>query len=400
MRVLMLSWEYPPHMVGGLGKHVTELLPALGGQGVQTHLVTPGWGGGEPREQIDPQTTVIRADTPGHLENFDFVANTRRANELIRRAAAAEIERAGGVDVIHAHDWLVGFAATELKHEFKVPLVTTIHATEWGRARGKLQTDLQRAIHDAEWRLAYEAWRIITASGYMANEVMSIFQTPHDKIDVVPNGVDTSPFDKLQGLDLSDIRERFALPSERLVFSVGRLVHEKGFHVLADAAPYVLNAVPDVKFVLAGSGPASANLAKRATENGLGPKFLLAGFIDDDVRDALLTLADVSAFPSLYEPFGIVALEAMAARSPVVATSVGGLGEVVRHNETGLTAYPDDPKSLAWAIIQALQYPFWARKRVQNAYEMVVDEFNWQSIAQRTLAVYECVCQQRAVARW
>ncbi|MCL4466678.1 MAG: glycosyltransferase family 4 protein [Chloroflexi bacterium] len=400
MRVLMLSWEYPPHTVGGLGKHVVELLPALSACGVEVILVTPRWLGGERRERVAEGITVVRADVPSRVENFSFFANTRRANELLRQAAEDEIDRLGGVDVIHAHDWLVGFAATDLKHEYKLPLLVTIHATEWGRSHGSLGSDTQRSVHNAEWQLTFEAWRVITASGYMANEVMAIFQTPHDKIDVIPNGVDTSKFDALAGADLSALRARFALPSERIVFSVGRLVHEKGFQVLVDAAPYVLNAVPDAKFVLAGTGPTSPDLQRRAGENGLGAKFYFAGFVTDDVRDGLLRLADVAVFPSLYEPFGIVALEAMAAKAPVVATSVGGLAEVVRHNETGLTVYPDDPKSLAWGIQQALQYPYWARRRVQNAYEMVVAEYNWHSIAQRTQNVYERLVRERAAAGW
>lgn len=400
MRVLMLSWEYPPHIVGGLGKHVTELLPALQKEGVQVHLVTPRWQGGPEREVLPDGAVIVRCATPGHVENFNFFANTRRANELLRRAAEAEVELAGGFDVIHAHDWLVGFAASDLKHTYKVPLVVTIHATEWGRSRGSLRGEMPMAIHNAEWQLTFEAWRVIATSGYMANEIMTVFQTPHDKIDVIPNGIDTSRFDALDGVDLSPLRARFALPSERIVFSVGRLVHEKGFHVLVDAAPYVLNAVPDAKFVLAGTGPAGESLAQRAAENGLGPKFLLAGFVPDEVRDGLLKLSEVAVFPSLYEPFGIVALEAMAAKAPVVATSVGGLGEVVRHNETGLTVYPDDPRSLAWGIQQTLQYPFWARRRVQNAYEMVVSEYGWRSIAQRTLATYERVVRERAAATW
>lgn len=400
MRVLMLSWEYPPHTVGGLGKHVTELLPALQELGVQVHLVTPHWEGGAEREVIGDNLVVVRANTPSRVEGVSFFADTRRANELLRRAAEAETARVGAFDIIHAHDWLVGFAATELKQKYKIPLVVTIHATEWGRSRGSLHDETQRAIHNAEWQLTFEAWRVITASGYMANEVMNIFQTPDDKIDVIPNGVDTRHSDALDGVDLSALRARFALPSERIVFSVGRLVHEKGFHVLVDAAPYVLSAVPDAKFVLAGTGPSGEGLAQRAAENGLGSKFLLAGFVPDEVRDGLLRLSAVDAFPSLYEPFGIVALEAMAAKAPVVATSVGGLGEVVRHNETGLTVYPDDARSLAWGIQQTLQYPFWARKRVQNAYEMVVKEYNWRSIAQRTIATYERVVRERAATKW
>lgn len=400
MRVLMLSWEYPPHVVGGLGKHVVELLPALADRGVEVHLLTPRWRGGEHMEVLDKNTVIHRANVPPEVDKQDFFASTKRANTVLVEAAHEILRSHGPFDLIHAHDWLIGFAAIQLKHQERLPLLVTIHATEWGRERGNLETDLQRDIHNAEWRLTYEGWRVITTSGYMANEVMSIFQAPHDKIDVIPNGIDTERFDLLEGKDLSNLRARFALPTERIVFSVGRMVYEKGFHVLVDAAPHVLNAVPDAKFVLAGTGPASEDLRRRAAENGLGPKFLFAGFVADEVRDGLLRLSDVAVFPSLYEPFGIVALEAMAAKAPVVVSSVGGLGEVVQHGETGITVFPDDPGSLAWGILHTLQYPYWSRRRVQNAYEVVTRDFNWRVVAEKTLASYERVARERREAAW
>ncbi|MHB1413613.1 MAG: glycosyltransferase family 4 protein [Chloroflexota bacterium] len=400
MRILMLSWEYPPHMVGGLGKHVVELLPALEREGIDVHVVTPGWVGGERRERVSERVVVHRSDTPGNVEQFDFYVNTQRTNSLLTEAAKRVIAEEGPFDLIHAHDWLVGFSAIALKYSHNLPLVVTIHATEWGRGHGNLYSDMQRAIHTTEWTLAYEAWRVIATSGYMANEIMTIFTAPHDKIDVIPNGVDTTRLDELEGQDLGDLRARYALPFEKIIFSVGRMVLEKGFQVLVDAAPHVLRAIPEAKFVVAGTGPSLGYLKQRADENGLGPKFYFTGFVADEVRDGLLRLADVAAVPSLYEPFGIVALEAMAAKAPVVSTSVGGLGEVVQHNETGITVYPNDPGSLAWGILHTLQNPYWARLRAENAYRMVVEEYNWQVIAQKTAMVYERVVSERKAIPW
>lgn len=398
----MLSWEYPPHLVGGLGKHVVELVPALVAEGVEVHVVTPAWNGGLAREQVggDGKAIIHRAPTPADVDQYDFYTNARRANHLMRQTAEQIIPREGPFDIIHAHDWLVGFASTELKHAHRIPLVVTIHATEWGRNRQHLGSDMSRAIHNLEWWLTYEAWRVITCSGHMANEVMNIFQVPHDKVEVIPNGVDTSRFDRLEGIDLSALRARFALPHEKVVFSVGRVVDEKGFHVLADAAPYVLNGAPDAKFVVAGTGPAAAALRRRIEENHLGDKFYYAGYVDDDTRDGLLKLADVAVFPSLYEPFGIVALEAMAAKAPVVTTNVGGLAEVVQHAETGIQVYPNDPRSLAWGILHTLQHPYWARRRAENAYRMVVEKYNWQVIARSTVDLYARIIKARRETDW
>ena len=171
-------------------------------------------------------------------------------------------------------------------------------------------------------------------------------------------GCDVSRFEALKGRDLSAVRARFAAPDERIIFNVGRMVREKGLHVLVEAMPRVLSQVPEAKLVVAGKPDPWGYWAwnqQRAEELGIAPKCYFTGFLPDDDRDALLTLADVAVFPSLYEPFGIVAPEAMAAGAPVVASSAGGLGEVVTHMLTGLTAYPDDPASLAWAIVETLQ---------------------------------------------
>jgi glycosyltransferase involved in cell wall biosynthesis len=237
----------------------------------------------------------------------------------------------------------------------------------------------------------------------MAGEVIAALGTAADKVDVIPNGVDLAQFDALKGQDLADLRRRFALPGERIVFNVGRMVREKGLHVLVEAMPKVLASVPQAKFVVAGKpdpwGYWEAARA-RAAGLGVGDKAYFTGFLTDAERDRLLTLADVAVFPSLYEPFGIVALQAMAAGAPVVAASAGGLAEVVVHELTGLTAYPDNPESLAWAISDTLRYPQQARARAGVAYARAVSEYNWPRIAQETIQVYARIVSERKSVAW
>ena len=196
-----------------------------------------------------------------------------------------------------------------------------------------------------------EAWRVIVTSYYMAHEVVEYFGVANDKLDVVPNAVSTAPYQNHDPAALRDFRRRFAADDEALVFHVGRIVYEKGLQVLVAAAPIILSHVPRVKFVIAGRGPMVDELRLSADRLGLGHAFYFTGYISDEDRDGLYQVADVAVFPSLYEPFGIVALEAMAARVPVVVSSVGGLTEVVENHVTGMTAYPGNPNSLAWAII-------------------------------------------------
>ena len=399
MRVLVTSWEYPPYVVGGLGRHVADLLPALARRGLEIHLVTPRRDGDLPPYQHTNGLHIHRADVPaGHYA--DIYEESEAICAALREVGASIMERHAPIDVIHNHDWLTAAAAIALKHQFRAPLVATIHATERGRGRGELGSAMARRINDAEWRLAYEAWRVIGCADYMAREIASYLNTPANKIDVVPNGVDVTPFVALEAEDLSAFRARYALPQEKLVVSVGRLVDEKGMQVLVRSAPAVLAAVPEAKLVIAGKGPQADYLAGLVDELGLPGKVLLAGFISDEDRNRLYKAAQCAVFPSLYEPFGIVALEAMAARVPVVVSELGGPAEIVQHGETGITVYPDDPASCAWGITHTLQHLDWAQQRVDNAYRVVTTRYNWDTIAEQTEAVYGRVLAERQRTDW
>jgi len=234
----------------------------------------------------------------------------------------------------------------------------------------------------------------------MANEVNVALGTPVDKVDVVPNGVDTRRFDALEGVPLADFRARFARPDEAIIFYVGRVQYEKGVHLLVQAMPRILAQNPGTKLVVAGTGDSLNAVRQLAHDVGVGANCYFTGFIPDADRDRLFRVANVAAFPSLYEPFGIVALEAMAARTPVVASTVGGLAEVLRHTENAITVYPNSVDSLAWGILQTLNDPASAKERAATAYQMVVDQFNWDAIADQTRAIYRQLVGERDVAAW
>lgn len=399
MRVLMLSWEFPPNNVGGLGKHVTELVPALVNEDIEVHLLTPRLKGG-PNLEEGKNRYVYRVDPPGAVDPADFFSIAWQTNLRLQEAAYALFEKHGPFDVIHAHDWLVAFTGVSLKHHYRVPLVATIHATERGRGQGYLPGDLPRAINNVEWWLAYESWRLICCSQYMLSEVREYFETPGDKIDIVPNGVSTVRFDALENIDLSAFRNNYAAPDEKLLYFVGRIVEEKGVRVLIDAAPTVLAGHPKSKFVVAGSGPQLQEFRDLTAQRGLAERFYFTGFISDEDRDRLYKVADVAVIPSLYEPFGIVALEAMAAKVPVVAADTGGMSEVITNHHTGLKVFPNNPSSLAWGILHTLHNPDWSEARVKNAYEMVVNSYNWRRIARQTIQTYERVVREYTTTDW
>jgi glycogen(starch) synthase len=405
VRALVLSWEYPPKVVGGMGKHVAELTPALVRAGVEVHLITPQVPDSQAgRRSSDPEVTedgvvVHRVPLAGDSDNI--YQQACQANEVMQAQARALQGDGHRFDLIHAHDWLVVFAAHALKHEFHIPLIATIHATERGRARGgTLQSSLQRDIHGAEWWLVYEAWRVITCSHHMALEVQSFFRAPPEKVDVIPNGVNPYQDGQWNEADVADCRARHGASDGPIVFAVGRLVHEKGFHLLIEAMPIVLSEFPNTQFVIAGQGPEAWHLEQYAEELGVADHVTFPGFISDEERDCLYHVAACAVFPSLYEPFGIVALEAMAAGCPVVVTEVGGLREVVRHSKTGVTVYPDDAGSLAWGMLHTLRNPALAAARAEEAQRVVRHEFNWDTIAARTVAVYQRVLDDRQRVNW
>jgi len=318
-------------------------------------------------------------------------------NMNMQKEAAAIVKNLGGVNIFHAHDWLVANAGIGLKHIFRKPLLATIHSTEIGRRNG-LHSDYERMIHETEAWLTYEAWRVICCSNYMVSHVKWAFNLPEDKLVMIPNGVDVKEYEK-STVDLSQFRRRFALPEEKIVLYVGRLVYEKGIQVLVSAIPKILEKA-NAKFIIVGDGYMRDPLWERVKNMGLAHKVMFTGFVDDETLRNLQKCADVSVVPSLFEPFGIVALEAMAAKSPVVVSDTGGLSEVVEHDVTGVKVYPDNPDSLAWGVTRVLLDEAYANRLRENAYRTVLEKYNWKKISRQTKSVYESVLSEYSRTFW
>jgi glycosyltransferase involved in cell wall biosynthesis len=317
----------------------------------------------------------------------------------MQKEAAALVKSLNGeVDVFHAHDWLVATAGIGLKHVFRKPFFATMHSTEIGRRNG-IHFDYEQMIHETEAWLTYEAWKVICCSEYMVSHVRWAFGLPEDKLVMVPNGVNTEVYNQVVKTDLAEFRRKFALPEEKLVLFVGRLVYEKGVHVLVNAIPKILEKA-NAKFVIVGNGYMKEQLSNLVKSMGLTHKVIFAGFVDDQTLRNLQRIADVSVVPSLFEPFGIVALEAMAAKSPVVVSDTGGLSEIVDHDVTGVKVYTGNPDSLAWGINKVLLdegYANWIRT---NAYKKIQEKFDWGKIAQQTKNIYEAVLKEYSKSFW
>ena len=273
-----------------------------------------------------------------------------------------------------------------------------MHSTEIGRRDG-IRTSTEKMIHETEAWLTYEAWKVICCSDYMVSHVKWAFGLPDDKLVMVPNGVNTNVYENIQEQDCKPFRSAFALPEEKLVLFVGRLVYEKGAQVLINAIPRILEKV-NAKFVIVGSGYMKEQLSTIVKSMGLEHKVLFTGFVDEETLLRLQSCADVSVVPSLFEPFGIVALEAMAAQSPVVVSDTGGLGEIVDHDLTGVKVYPNNTDSLAWGIAKVLVDEKFRNLIRENAYKKAQEKYDWDKIAQQTRRIYETVLGEYSKSFW
>jgi glycosyltransferase involved in cell wall biosynthesis len=404
-KVLVLTWEFPPRIVGGISRHVAELYPELVKLGWEIHLLTLTAAGAAAYEQVDG-IHVHRLTVPLTDNFLTWVAhlNDCLANYASKLILDVQSPDHRGMRLIHAHDWLVAEAAIRLKQQFQIPLVTTIHATEAGRHNG-VYTYEQHYIHTQEQQLVMASQRVIVCTNYMRQEVERNLGAESSRVDVVYNGIRPGKKKVPAAADIVAFRRCFAADDEKIVYYVGRLTYEKGVNVLIHAAPKVIEGIqaayperpghPGVKFVIIGQGNC-ADLKRQVSELGLWERFYFTGFMSDQDLDQFQTIADCAVFPSLYEPFGIVALESFAAQVPVVVSNAGGLPEVVKHNQTGVVTWTNNPDSLAWGILEVLLQPDYSRKLVENAYADLSERFDWGKIAQKTAAVYDRVLAESA----
>ena len=393
MKILMLTWEYPPRIVGGIARVVHDLSKRLIKDGHEVTVVTYRDNADVPEYENDKGVNVYRVDNYTiHPNNFiDWIL---QLNFNLVSKATEIINKEGGFDVIHAHDWLVANAAKALKNAYGIPVVATIHATEAGRNSG-IHDDTQRYINDTEWMLTYEASEVIVNSNYMKNELQRLFGLPYEKINVIPNGINLSNF---IGIERDyDFRRQYAMDNEKIILYVGRLVYEKGIQNLIAAMPKVLSNYHDAKLIIAGRGGMMDELRQEASNLGLNDKIYFTGYLDSKQVQKMYKCADVAVFPSTYEPFGIVALEAMLAGVPTVVSDVGGLDEIVTHGVDGMKAYAGNANSIADSITALLYDHQLATNVAKKAKQKVKEQFNWEKIAQDTHFTYEkAVCQTMA----
>ncbi len=370
--------------MGGIARHVYGLAKSLVTIGNDVGVVTLDFPGVPDYEETEGFKVYRSRTEVGHPNflNWAFLFN----HFLEKRLAVANNDF--DFDLIHIHDWLVAPSGIGFKHFLNKPLVCTMHSTEHGRS--SLHDPDSYMIDGMEWWACYEAGRIIVTSNSMKGEICGHFNIPHENVDIIPNAVEVEKYHT--DVDRRAVRRRFGVGDhEKLVLYVGRLVPQKGVEYLIRAMPRISWRFPESKFVIVGEGWMRGHLEWLADQSGQRWRTNFTGFISDEDLIALTKGADVMVVPSVYEPFGIVALEGMAAGVPVVASQVGGLAEVVEHDKTGVWAYPRSPDSIAWGVERVLSDTGYRDWLVKNATEAVKSRFSWEAVAKQTVEVYKRV---------
>ncbi|WP_175991037.1 glycosyltransferase [Bacillus sp. Marseille-Q1617] len=383
--VLILSWEYPPNIVGGLSRHVYDLANNLVKKGKKVHVLTARSKDSLSYEKVEGVT--IHRVHPLHPYEENFFKWVFDLNQSFVQHAHELISQEN-ITHIHAHDWIVSTSAIKLKELHSLPLITTIHATEHGRNQG-IYTELQQKIHKEEQMLISASDHLIVCSDHMKEEVKSLF-TFEAPIEVIPNGVE---IEKLEHLPTDHSMEE----SRPFFFSIGRMVHEKGFETLIRAASLLKGEGHEVSFIIAGKGPMLEHYRQMVQNENLDDMVFFTGFISDEKRNSYLKNCLAVIFPSLYEPFGIVALEAMACRKGVVASDTGGLKSIVKHEHTGLVFQPDNEVNLYTLLLSLINDPGKSERLGEMGFRMAKSMFSWERIADQTMHVYEDVLLQTKV---
>jgi len=382
MKVFMLTWEFPPRIVGGVSRHCFGLAQALAQRGHEIYVITLEFPGTPAYEDMDGVKVYRAAIELGHPNFLTWVLLFNHFMEKL----AAQLCRKVKPDIIHAHDWLVSPSAISLKQYVNAPLILTVHSTEVGRAQGLHGPD-SFTIDGFEWWATYEALRVIVTSEAMKNEVSSHFKLQRDKIETIPNAVDLKRFEI--SVDRQRVRRKYVAPYEKMVLFTGRLTPQKGVEYLIHAVPLILQRNPEAKIVIVGEGWLRDGLENLSRSIGHRDKVLFTGFLPERDLEEIMVSADVLVVPSIYEPFGIVALEGMAAGVPVVASRTGGLAEVINHSQTGILVYPRKPESITWGVNQVLSNPNYAQQLIKNAKDELRKNFSWNAVAEKTIKLYE-----------
>ena len=411
MRIGFFVWEYPPALVGGLGTYAEYMTREFVSMGNDVTVFTLNPGNLKTREIIKgvevhrpliadasnvfPMFVIDdlkRWGTNIRLFNDIFIYNILSATKFVNSMLKKE---GCNYDIVCVHDWLSSIAGLIIKNETKVPVIFHVHSTEWGRSGGQGSS----VVSHLEWATAQKANRIITVSHAMQEDLIR-HGWPKSKISVVWNGVDPERYnpDNCKPEDVEAIRAKYHIrPDEKMLLFLGRLTWVKGIRNLVQAMPMVLEDYPNVKLVILGKGEQQNDIIETASRLGVSDRIACRfEFVPEKERILHYAASDVCIFPSTYEPFGIVSLEAMSMAKPLVVGAQGVVGfreQVVSSgpDQNGVHVNGGNPADIAWGIKQVLCDPDRAKRWGENGRKRVLQYFTWREAAKQTLRIYEMV---------
>ena len=413
MKMAVLVYEYPPMIVGGLGTYAAEITRkfVLTDNDVTVFTMNDDagtlptreiWRGIEIHRPLhidisDSLPDVIAEDIRKwgrggglHLFSKYLIYNYLSASKLVNELMKKENIK---YDLVVAHDWLSAIGGMAVKKEGGLPLAFHVHSTEKGRTLG----NGSEVISNIELHAAKAADMIVTVSFAMKEELTKL-GFPKDKIQVCYNGVDAQKYNPqdVKAEQVKKIRSLYDVKDdEAMILFIGRLVGVKGVDKLIMAMPHILQKIPKAKLVILGLGDLQDYLKNLVNYMRLDNhvKFRFE-FLPEEERILHYAACDVAVFPSFYEPFGIVVLEAMSMEKPVVvgAAGISGMREIViccGEDQCGYHIDPSNPTDIAWGITSVLENPEKMKWLGKNGRKRVLEEFTWDKIAEKTLQLYE-----------
>ncbi|HYF13252.1 MAG TPA: glycosyltransferase family 4 protein [Candidatus Paceibacterota bacterium] len=388
MRVLHISSEFPPQQVFGLGRYVAELAKEQVRLGHEVHVLTNSMGG-QDQDVIDSGVAIHRINYPPPPKPTGPVSPVLAFN-LFLQDRSLELGKAsmGDPNLIVTHDWLTALAGAHISKRFAIPHIWTVHDTVHGKRFGRLER------HDVAV-FAIERWAMKTADAVIANsksikgELTQVYQGDEQKIHVVPCAIDPRWYEEIQeNSRLEKYRELFASPDELLITYVGRLDLEKGIDTLINAFAKTKKQCPKIRLAIIGKGELENVIREHITSLALTESVSLYGYLDGEALKHLFLISDIHVCPSLYEPFGIVALEAMAARRPVIASAVGGLCDIIDSPDVGRLVPPANVDELSATMLALIGNPDLRCDLGKKAAQRAKNTFNWTNVAHACNNVY------------
>ena len=376
MKVLLLGWEFPPQSVGGLGTHSYNIVKALSKRGVIVSVILPF--------KTHAKIKGVKFLTfESQLFNGIYSLSSKKSNNKDRerlyrdvlneveeyKNKALELADKADFDVIHANDWVTGRAAIEIKKKTGKKLIATIHSTEYDRTAGKPWD----RIAEEEKALIDNADIVVTVSMRLKEEIISLYKADEKKINIIYNAINK---DKFKGIKKNG--------EQKVVLYIGRLSVQKGIDNLIKAFKIVSEKEDSALLYIVGEGPELPNLINLSIKLNLADKVIFLGRVPDEEIETLYSIANVFVMPSVSEPFGIVALEAIASNVPTIVSTQSGVSEIIRNT---LKVDFWDTEQMADLILGVLDYNQINKEISKNAYREL-ENITWEKAAEKFIALY------------